>query len=927
MLVGREEEQDELDRLLAAARKGHGGALVLRGPAGIGKSVLLNHLMEQAEPDVRVLRATGVEGEAELSFAALHQLMRPLLPALHTLQRPQSAALEGAFGLGTAPADRFLVALAALTLLSDASEDGPLLLLVDDAHWLDSASADALLFVARRLEAEGVALVMAARDGSHPFPAPGVPDLRIGPLEPAAAARLLARALPDAAPITRQRLLHEAGGNPLALVELPLALCPDQRAGSVALPEHLPLNERLQQVFWHRARALAGGGDSAPGTPGTDSPDPEGDALLLAAAENDGDLTRILSAAPDTDRAINALSNAAGAGLLTLDQHQVRFRHPLVRSAVYQGAPLSRRRAAHLALARAFGTDDDRRIWHLAAAAVGTDDTVARQLAALAERIRRTGGVATAAQTLRRAAALSSVPRDRARRLVDAAECAWTAAETAQAQALLDQAEALTDDPVLRAHCARVRGAIIHASSDPATALRVLLDGARPVLDEDPELAAEMLVMAARSAWVAADPAQLRDIGELCAQLHPDRAPAAGQFARHFRYLGSLATDGTCPGRPDDRNIPGARTTWLSPAHPRPWVWPPVFLPYMTGSTEPMLGAHQCAVDALRKAGAAGALPMGLAPLIALELLTGQWPAAVAHGEEALTLADETGQLGVACHVRAILAWAAAAQGDAARCRELAETALSDALPRRITSAIALAHCALGHSALAERRPDSAVRLLGEVINPGGPAEHFMVSWLILPDLVEAHVRLGTPEPARAALARFEGRATPEHLPHLHATWYRCRALLAPDDEAAALYTAALQAAGPSAFDIGRTHFLYGEWLRRNRRIRPARDHLHQAATYLGALGARPWTELIHSELRAAGDRGPEDTTTDPTAGIRLLTPREHQIARLAAQGMSNGDIAAQLFLSPRTVAYHLHKAFPKLGIISRTQLSTMPLE
>ncbi|MGW2253237.1 ATP-binding protein [Kitasatospora sp. NPDC001660] len=911
VLVGREPELEELTGLLDAARGNRSGAVVLRGSAGIGKSALLGRLAREAQPDVRVLTATGVECEVELPFAALHQLLRPLLPLLHRLPQPQAAALSGAFGMGPGPVDRFVVALAAQTLFSVASEETPLLLLVDDAHWLDAASTDVLTFVARRLDVEAIAMVLAVREGSRPFTAPGVPDRAVGPLGPEAAARLLDRTLPSTAAVTRERLLREADGNPLALVELPAALSPEQRDGSAPLPEHLPLNERLQQVFRYRAASIADQGTGV---------------LLLAAAESGGDISTVLGATPDPQAAMDVLSAAESAGLVFLDHRQLRFRHPLVRSAIYQGASHSQRRAAHLALARTLGVGDDRRIWHLAAATVGTDDTVARNLAEMAERIRRTGAVATAAQALQRAAALTTGRDTRARWLVDAAECAWTAANTSLAEALLDDAEAMTDDAVLRGHCAKVRGAIIHASSDPAEALRVFLDGAQVAAAVDAELTEEILVMAARSAWVAGLPGKLTEIGGLVTALSRDRLSKGAEFGRHFTYLGSLGSDADRPVRARDRNLSGALMTWLSPERLKPWMWPPVFLPYLTGDVEPMIGAYHQAVSALRKVGAAGALPMALAPLVALELVTGQWTSGIAHAEEALLIATETGQLGAACHLRTMLAWMAAARGDGERCRHLAELSLSDAAPRRIYSAVALAHWGLGLNALAERQPERAARLLGEVVRPGGPAEHFMVSWLVLPDLVEALVRSGDPGRARGVLRIFEERAAPEQLPHLHAPWIRCRALVASAEEAPGLYEEALVAPGCSPFDIGRTHLLYGERLRRSRRIKSAREHLHQAASRFEMLDARPWADLAYAELRAAGDRSRAGLAPEPAPAIAQLTPREHQIVVLAAQGMSNGEIAAQLFLSRRTVGYHLHKTFPKLGISSRTQLYGMNL-
>ncbi|MER5783805.1 AAA family ATPase [Streptomyces mobaraensis] len=923
MLVGRECEVRRLADVTAGVRQGRSHALVLRGPAGVGKSALLQHLADHAGPGVRVLSTVGVESEAELPFAALHQLLRPLLGSADVLPPPQSAALRSAFGMDTAPADRFLVALAALTLLSEASRTEPLILLVDDAHWLDSPSADALLFVARRLGAEGVAVIFAVRDGSQPFPAPGVPDLRLAPLEADAARSLLTHLRPEAAPAVRERLLREAGGNPLALVELSGALSPEQLGGAAALPDELPLTERLQRLFRCRATSL---------------PAEPGNALLLTAAEGDGDLAVIVRAAGDTERALDELSAAATAGLVSLDPERVRFRHPLVRSAVYQGAPLSERRAAHLALADALGEGDDRHIWHLAAAAVGPDDRVARLLAEMAGRSRRTGGVATATKALRRAAALVSTPRDRARLLVDAAECAWQAAETAQAEALLNEAEPLSDVPALRARLVRVRGAIAHASGDPAVACLILLEGARLVQEDDPRPACETLVMAARSAWVADDPARLAEIAGLLARL-PAAPDVRDRFVTHFRYLAGPAGGATPDARhtgpaagahgggrdgrtgTEGREIPDV---WLSGVDPRPWVWPPTFLPYLLHATEPLRDAHQRAVDTLRDNGAIGSLPMSLAPLVALQLVTGPWPTATANGTEALALALETGQLGAASHLRAMLAWLAAARGDGDRCHELARASLEISTPRRIASAIALAHWAQGLNALAEGQPVNAVKLLAEVCSPEGGAGHFMLRWIVLPDFVEACVRAGEPEYARRVLTDSD----PDHPvladhPQLRSNWRRGRALLATGEEAERLFLDALADTGLSPFETGRCHLLYGEWLRRHRRIKPAREQLHLAEAQLDSVGALPWADLARAELRAAGGRSAQEppAAAVPDGGEHRLTARELQVMRLAAQGLSNGEIAARLFLSPRTVGYHLYKIFPKLGVTSRAQL------
>lgn len=1021
MFVGREQEQRELARVAAALNEGQSGTLVLRGSAGIGKSTLLQHLRHTLKPEVTVLTAVGVESETELSFAALHQLLLPLLPDADGLPPPQSAALRSAFGLQSAPADRFLVALAALTLLSEASHSDPLLLLIDDAQWLDTPSADALLFVARRLGAEAVGIVFAVRDGARPFAAPGLPELRVGPLDASAARTLLTHHLPEAAPTTRDRLLREADGNPLALAELPRALSRPQLDGAAVLPEELPLTERLQRLYRHRVTKLL----ARPGN-----------ALVLAATEGDGDLAVILRAADDTNRAMDELGAAESAGLLDLDQRRLRFRHPLVRSAFYQGTPLSRRRAAHIALAEALDPGDDRHVWHRAAAAMGPDAQVCHLLAELADRVRGSGGVATATKALRRAADLAPSNGLRAHLLIDAADCAWTAAETGQAHAMLTEAEPLADQPVLRARLMQVRGAIAHASSDPSRACATLLEGAALVRESDPHLARESLAMAARSAWVAGDPGRLAHIAGVLDELAaadtagggaavrdcagagatgrggagagaaasdaagrdgagagattagaagmgttgtgttgtgaagtdgagagatapdatmmdaaradatatdtaaadataPDATAPSGPhdaFGCHLRYLSGLAADSTTApphtSAEGGADVRGARIpeTWLDPDDPHPWVWPPTFLPHLLNATLPWRDDLERAVDTLRRHGAIGALPMSLAPLVALQLVTGPWPDATAHGSEALTLARETGQLGAASHLRAMLAWMAAAQGDSARCLLLARESLDVAVPRRIASAVTLAHWALGLNGLAERRPVHAAQVLGEVCTPGGSAEHFMLRRLVLPDYVEAATRAGQHQRAEKAMRRLGGPQAHDG-PHLLAARLRCQALLAQGDRAEELFTAALDKADTSPFETGRTRLLYGERLRRDRRIKLAREQLRLAEIQLRRIGARPWAQHARMELAAAGDRSAQAAAPAKASDHTALTAREHQVVRLAAQGLSNGEIGARLFLSPRTVGYHLYKAFPKLGVGSRAQLLGMAFD
>lgn len=910
VIVGRGAERERLRGLVRGTRLGRGGSLVLRGPGGIGRTALLDDLAHDVAADVRVLRATGVESEAELPWAGLHQVLRPLLPGLHRLPEPQAVALRAVFGLGPDTVDPFFLSLGALSLLARAGADEPAALLVDDAQWLDPASADVLLFVARRLETEGLAVVFAARDGSRPFAAPDLPETVLGPLAPDDAEALLDRTAPQAARGVRRRVLHEAQGSPLALHALPAALTAAQLRGSSPLPDHLPLDPRLRRIHLDSTAGVA---------------ERHGEVLLLAALQDDGDLTAILSAAGDRDAATASLYAAAAAGLIDLDEQRVRFCHPLVRSALYESAPLGARHAAHRALARILGEDDDRRVWHLAASTVGQDDTVAGLLAACGTRSHHAGRPMAAGRALRRAALFTASPRARARWLTDAAACAWDTAEPAQARALLDEAEDLAREPADRARAARVRGTMALAAGNPAHALRTLLDGARLVLDEDARLAEELLVTAARAAWTANRPRELARAALLLERTGPATGRTPGQFRAQWRRLAGPAGNGGGTGP-----VP---SPWYAADGTAPWTrLPPDFLPHFTGETEPASEALRRAVAAVRRSGAAGALPLTVLPLVSLQLVTGQWGAATGLAREALPAADESGQFAAAAQLRAVLAWTAAVRGEGDECRALADEVLAVAAPRECAAALALVHWALGLNALAEGDAAGAARLLREVAVPGAAAEHFAIGRLALPDLVEACARAGETEEARAALTRFGSGAAPADVPVLRAAWLRCRALLAdgdgagPSERADALFGAALDAAAPSPFEAGRTHLLYGEWLRRARRVKSARDQLHQALRLFRGAGAGPWADMASDELRAAGEQIERPAGTHPETRTGL-TPRETQIVRLAAEGKTNSDIARQLFLSPRTVGHHLYKVFPKLGITSRHQLRLLRLD
>ncbi|NBM16773.1 AAA family ATPase [Streptomyces sp. GC420] len=915
MLVGREPERDRLRALVRDIRRGHGGSLVLRGPGGIGRTALLDDLACSVPPDVRVLRASGVESEAELPWAGLHQVLRPLLPGLERLPDPQAAALRAAFGLGAHAVDPFFLSLGALALLADACADSPVALLVDDAQWLDPDSAGVLVFVARRLETERLAMVFAARDGSRRFAAPDLPEAVLEALPSADAEALLDRTAPQAAGSVRRRILREAEGNPLALHALPAALTPGQMRGGSPLPDHLHLTPRLHRIHLDGTAEVA---------------ERHGAVLLLAALQDDGDLTTILAADGDRDAATAALCAAAAAGLIDLDEQRVRFRRPLDRSALYQAAPPDARHAAHRALARALGEDDERRAWHLAASTVGQDDGVAGLLAANGTRSRRSGHVAAAGRALRRAAQFATSPGEQSRWLADAAACAWETAEPAQAVALLAEAEArggLAGEPAVRARSALVRGTMALAAGSPAQAFGILMEGAGPVPDDEPGLAEEVLLTAARAAWAANRPRELAAAALALERTGRAGGRAADHFAarlRHFTGPPSRAEPGTASAPAGTDGGDRVPPSWSAPLGNPPWTrWPPEFLPHLTGETEFALEALQRAVTALRGNGATGALPLTVLSLVSLQLVTGRWTAAVAHARDALPAADETGQFAAAAQLRAVLAWASAVRGEGDECRRLADEAVAVAVPHGMAATLALVHWALGLDALAEGRAADAVRLLREVTVPGAPAGHFAIGRLVLPDLVEACVRAGDTEHARSTLEQFEHSAAPADVPALSAARQRCRALLADGDEADALFGAALGTVAPSPFEAGRTHLLYGEWLRRARRVKAARDHLHQALRLFRAVGAAPWARMASDELRAAGEQA-ERPARGPAQARTGLTPRETQIVRLAAEGKSNSDIAAQLFLSPRTVGHHLYKVFPKLGITSRHQLRAM---
>jgi hypothetical protein len=712
MLFGRCEERGLVAGLLAEARTGRSGALVVRGEAGIGKSALLADAAERPG-DLRVLRAAGAGTEAELASAGLQQLLRPVLDRLGRLPAPQADALRGAFGLVDAEASRFLVELGVLSLLAEVAEERPLLCLVDNAQWLDRASAEALVFVARRLHAEPIVLLLAARDDDvRQFEAPGVPSLRLGGLDAEAAGQLLEARVDRLAPAVRARLISETMGNPLALLELPATLSSRQLAGSEPLPTQLPMTARLQQAFLQRVRRLPAATQAL---------------LLVAAAEDVGELSAILEAGRGLAIEPVALEPAEHAGLVRTDGQELRFRHPLVRSATYQGATFTARRAVHRALVQVLADDRhaDRRAWHRAAATVGQDEEVARALEATGDRARRRGGPAAAAAALERAAELTPRPAPRARRLVAAAECLSAAGRGKLSLTLLDRSEPSAADP---ARMARVRGQVELEAGIPAVACTLLLEGARPVLGSAPELATEMLVLAT---WAALAANQLDRIVE---EIGPAIAGLPGhddvRIGRAADSLFAFGLGGPPPagGARELPRRPRRAAAWPHPAFV--WMWPMLVAAEPAGQDLTAGHGYARLVAARRAAGTVSTLTVALVNLALAESVQGLWPEATANATEGLRLARETGQPATAGYFLAMLAWIAAYQGRAENCRRLADEALAVASPRRLAVVAAFASWTLALLDLTEGRPMGAMERLRAVASPQHPTAHATIALL-----------------------------------------------------------------------------------------------------------------------------------------------------------------------------------------------------
>ncbi|WP_419994652.1 ATP-binding protein [Streptomyces boninensis] len=903
-LRGRQDEVRRIERMLAAAREGKSGALLVHGEAGIGKTALLDHAAEQAVAEgVRVLRTEGVESETDLAFGGLHQLFLPVLDTLDRLPTPQATALRAILGLTDAPVhDRFTVALAALSVLSEAATDQPVLCVIDDVQWLDQPSTDALAFAARRLYAEGVVMLFGLRDTTAVPRLKGIPRLPLTGLDREATGDLLTGLLPSVA----DRIAEQAQGNPLALRVLSAALTPAQRAGQLG-SLLLPADVDLPDLLAERIGRLPG---------------PTRGMLAVAAADDTGDLAVVVAAAARLGGTVADLEPAEQAGLIRLSADTLRFGHPLMRYAAYRSAALARRQAVHRALAATLDPDRHahRRAWHLAAAATGPDEGVAGELERVAEWAGNRQAMASASAAYERAAQLTADPSLRAWRLIDAAQRAGEAGQDQRCRMLADQVPLPLKDPAMAADFARARAVVELGYGSPAQAARILLDCAEEVGATRPDRLRPLLTDAIHAALSAGDPELLSEVAT--------RAPALPVLTVPARLFGPPTGNGRAPAGT------GPALTTGDPAPTTDGLMDHL----MSGHYALLLAdphrAHEHATTAVarcRAQGIQGWLPTTLGLLARAETALGRTDDAHAHATEALRLADYYDLAHRAAHLRACLALLAAAQGREAETRKLAAQALAYARPRDVGRATADALHALGLLELGLGHAESALEQLQAADRAVG--SHPALAQDFLPRLIEAAVRAGHPAAAQEPTARlatwassWTSAANPAPTPPgLTALSRRCIALTAPDADAGAHYTAALTlhtAAGTNADPTERAHtaLLYGEWLRRKRRPLDAREHLRTAMDLFAAAGAIPWADRARTELEAAGE------SHDPVTGTRFarLSPQEREVVRLAATGATNREIATQLFLSPRTIGHHLYRAFPKLGISSRTELANL---
>jgi DNA-binding CsgD family transcriptional regulator len=893
MLLGRDRERQELDAVLASARVNRSAMLVVAGEVGIGKTMLLEDADERARAaGMRVLRARGIESEARVPFAGLLELLRPALPAVERIPEPQRAALEGALALRPAQAqDRFAIGAATLSLLAAYAEGAPVAVLVDDAHWLDGSSADALLFAMRRLVADPIAVVVAVREGEPSFVDDAhLATLHVDGLDRDAAAALVGEAAVD-------RLYAATAGNPLALLEL----APEAaRLAELPIDMPAPIVGRVAREFVHRAASL---------------PERTRRALVVAAASDTGDLPTLARAHPGC---VEDLFPAEEAGLVVLRDRRVEFRHVLARSAVYGAAPAEEQRAAHRALASALPDHDvDRRAWHLALATVGLDAAASSALEQAGARAYQRSAYADAAAAYERAATLSVDP---ARLFYSGADAAWLAGQPDRAIALVDVASVQVQDSSLALRIEHLRGQIAARRGPVPDAQAMLAAAAGRAAGVDPEAAVVMLAEATFLSFYAGDaPGMLRTAAratELAALLG-GRAEILAGLAEGMALV--FAGEGESGARSIHRAVGRLEASDELRDDPHLVVWAALG-PLWLREAEAGRSLYERALELVRSRTALGALPELLVHVARDWATTDEWQSAHAAYSESIALARETGQGVALAFGLGGLAWLEARQGRETECRAHAAEGRAASIAAGMAVHELWTLAALGDLELGLGHPEAAVLHYEEweaLLQSRGIEDTDLSPG---PELAETYLRLGRIDEAMVAAARHDESARTKGQPWALARAARTRGLLAANEELERAFdeALALHEQTPDSFEAARTRLAYGSRLRRTGHRVRAREELRVAIETFDALGAAPWSNLSRAELEATGE-----TARKRDVSMRdQLTPQELQIALLLADGRTTREAAAAMFLSPKTIEYHLRNVYRKLEIRSRSELA-----
>jgi len=906
-IIGREAGLARLRGLVEPVPRA-GQVLLVTGEAGMGKTVLLADATGRARlAGMRVLSVTGRESESRLAFAGLHQLLRPVLSSAAGLPGRQAQALLGALGLSADPGapDPLLTGVAVLTLLSDLSEHSPVLVVADDAHWLDRSSLDALAFAGSRLDAERVVLLVGAR-GQAPPPGfdRGFPELHLGPLSAGDADRLLDGQPRPPRGRARAQVLAQAAGNPMALIELAKVIADDPAASRRWAAEPLPPGDRLTAVINSRFAAL---------------PEPARAALLLAAVADGPDLRAAATAV--SGPGAQALVPAEQLGLVKIDRTGLQFSHPLVRAAIYHSAPFAQRAATHRELAGALHDQPDRRAWHLAAAALHPDEHVASLLEATATQAQRRGGTAAAALAMERAAELSPDPADQARRLVAAASAAVPTGQGDWVQDLAGRALAVTADPELRMTARRAAGWAMAYSGRPSAALPALISVAEEASRDQPALAWDALADAATVVYHSGAPAGCQAVSRVLGLLENQGPPPVGHGPRANAGPDRLWIQAcTDPFGSRSELIRYLRQISRSPLDEAA-LWRIGSAAWLLDESDLAITLLQDAMQRLRAPGTRGTSGPGLTALGWAYIDTGRWEEALEAAAEAADLAEANQMDLVAAAAGLITATVLAMRADSGAARRHAARALAAVDPAECGLVAARARRALGVAALADGSCLQAFAQLRGLFSDDGTPLHNYASYLGVADLAAAAVRAGRRMEGRTVISRALSHLHGIASPRLGQLIARARGILA--DPARTEAWSGKELADPAGdqwpFERAQLRLDYAEWLRRRRRINDAKPVLTQALGTFRRLRARSWAQRAEAELRACGVAVAGAPAERDALGE--LTPQQRQIVRLASDGLTNREIGDRLFLSPRTVSSHLYRSYPKLGVAGRNQL------